>query len=396
MTGVSTVGISKNQVDRLNAQQELLEKLAMQLATGKKTQRYSGLGNSILTTQRARADLSNLDRYVTNIRTADVRMQIMTISIDEYQEQARALSSSMTLLSQENIHQLGEEVTYDNPLTPRDEAIAVGQTSAESDSDLQATTDLAEDLYGILTGLLNTKDDGSYVFSGSDKNTPALSDNGLLDSAMNKLITDWKEGAISNDELVSALTNSDSSVDPNAITDTTIGFSAALSSGNTGNTSVRVSDDIEIDYTVNANDSALRDVLVAVAFLKNPNLTPVADVYTTSEPPAAPDIQGAPGETVEDMKNNFFDVFNQIQNMLADALSGVQDLSLGLASNNARALSVEEDHAVTQNFLVTTVSDIEDVNLDEVAVKISTVQTQLEASYAITAQVQQLSLVNYL
>ena len=47
-------------------------------------------------------------------------------------------------------------------------------------------------------------------------------------------------------------------------------------------------------------------------------------------------------------------------------------------------------------FLGGLLSDIESVNREEVAVSLTTLQTQLEASYQVTARLSQLSLTNYL
>lgn len=397
MTNVSTLGFSKNQIDILTNQQSLLESLSMQLATGKKTQKFSGLGNDILSSQRARDSFSNINQYIKNITNSTIRMDIMSSTISEYKAQAQNMSSSIVLLAQESVHQLGNKVTYDDPLTLYTvEELAVGMDSEDMDSEMTNLVNMASDLFDIMVDLLNTHENGVYIFGGADTDTLPLDENGLLDSAISSLITDWKDGTISNDELVSALTNSDTSVDANAITDTTIGFSSALSAGNAGNVTTRVDENIEVDYTVHANESAFRDILVSLAFLKNEDLMPIGDVYTTSTYPSAPDVQGAPGATLELMQQNFYDVFNQVQAMLVDGISQIENIEFSVATANARALSFEEEHANAQEFLATTVSDIEDVNLDEVAVEISVVQTQLEASYAVTAEIQQMSLVNYI
>lgn len=397
MTEISTSARARNQIDRINAQQALLENLATQLATGKKTQRMSGLGNSLLTTTRARADFNSLEAYISNITNADRRMQLMLQSVNEIQAQAENFSGSLTLFSKESVHQKGEEVLYDDPLTPYDDALRVGMTSSEPDVDFQSLIDYADNLYDTIASLVNARDTDTYVLGAADTTTQPLTDTGLLDSAIGSLITGWKNGTISNDELIADLTNGDTSSNPDAISDDIIGFSASLSSGNVGDLTVRASDSLEIDYSVRANEDPFRDLLVGLAFLKNAALPPVADTYTPPNTyPGAPDVEGAPGATLDEMKDNFFTVLESVAGMIEDAIDGIDTINFRVETARARIDQVKQDHVQAQNILADTISDVEDVNLDEVAVQISSLQVQLEATYAVTAQVQQLSLVNFI
>lgn len=397
MTGVSTAAQARNQVERLNSQQALLENLATQLATGKKTQKMSGLGNDLLTSSRARANLNSLEVYMNNITNADRRMQIMLQSVNEIQAQAENLSGSVLLLSKESVHQQGEEVMYDDPLTAEVENTRVGMTSADPSIELQTLTEYADNLYGVVMDLLNAQDGDSYLLSGSDTTTKPLEDTGLLDSAITGLITDWKNGVISNEELIADLTSGNTSNNPDAITDDIIGFSSDLSSGNVGDLTVRASDNLEVDYTVQANEDPFRDLVVGLAFLKNAALPPIADTYTDpSSYPGPPDAQGAPGDTLDKMKENFFDVFSSVSSMIENAINDIDSIDFRVETSRARINEVKNNHTETQSLLTDTVAEIEDVNLDEVAVKISALQVQLEATYAVTASVQQLSLVNFI
>lgn len=397
MAKISTSAQAQNQIDRINAQQALLESLATQLATGKKTQKLSGLGNDILTTTRARASFNSLDVYISNITNADRRMQLMLQSVNEMQAQAENFSGSLILFSEESVHQKGEEVLYDDPLTPYDDALRVGMTSSEPDVDFQSLIDYADNLYDMISSLVNTKDTDTYVLGAADTTTQPLTDTGLLDSAISSLITGWKNGTISNDELIADLTNGDTSGNPDAISDDIIGFSASLSAGNVGDLTVRASDSLEVDYSVRANEDPFRDLLVGLAFLKNSALPPIADTYTPPNSyPAAPDVEGAPGNDLEQMKSNFFEVLNSVSGMIESAIDGIDSINFRVETARARIDQVQQDHEQAQNLLADTISDVEDVNLDEVAVKISGLQVRLEATYAVTAQVQQLSLVNFI
>ena len=56
----------------------------------------------------------------------------------------------------------------------------------------------------------------------------------------------------------------------------------------------------------------------------------------------------------------------------------------------------KERHDSTKNYLTTTLSGIENVTTEEVAVQILALQTRLQASYQTTSILSQLTLTNYL
>jgi flagellin-like hook-associated protein FlgL len=397
MTGVSTLGQVLNQIQGINDQRSLLDTLSTQLNTGKKTQEFSGLRNDVLTSKKSRANFASLETYKNNILNGDRRIKLALVSVEEIQGQTKTLSSALVGLSQESVHQKGDEVFYDDPLTPTIENTRVGMTSAEPDDDFKGLQDLASNLYEIIVDLLNSKDGEKYIFSGADSLTRPVTDTGAIDSAVSHLIGQWKSGAISNDELIADITNGDTTNNPDALSDNLVGFSSALSAGNSGNLTIRASQSVEIDYTVRANEDPFRDILAGLAFLKSADLGPIADTYIPPNSyPGVPDVQGAPGTTLDEMKENFFAVFNAVQTQVESAINGIDNTRFRLEAGRARINDLLDAHKETQNFLQTTIDEIENVNLDEVAVKISTLQIRLEASYAVTAQTQSLSLVNFI
>lgn len=393
MTGISTLGQALNRADRITEQQRLFDSLATQLSTGKKTQRFAGLGNDVLTSKRARADFSSLNIYIQNLTNGDRRINLANSAINEIKSQTETLSGALTLFSQESAHQQGDIIFFDDPVTITiNENQQLGYTSAEPDVDFQNLIDLADSIFDIVADLLNFQDGENYLLNGADVGTRPLGDTGTLDSALSNLIQDWKDGTISNEDLIADLTSGDTTNNSDAITDTIIGFSANLSADNVGDTFVRASDTIEIETTVKANEDPFRDILVGLAFLKNPTLPPIADAF----PPVGPNVDGAPGADVDEMKENFYTIYNSVVNMVESALDDIDNIVFRTESARARMDDVKESHIQTQNFLQNNIDDIENVNIDEVALQISTLQIQLEASYAVTAQVQQLSLVNFI
>jgi flagellar hook-associated protein 3 FlgL len=398
MSGVSTLGQALSQLERIKDQQSLFTTLSTQLATGKKTQSFTGLGTDVMTSKRARADFKSLDAYIDNIKNADRRVKLMLNAINEFKEQSKNISTALIGFSQETVHQEGSEVIYDDPLTPEIENTRVGMTSAEIDGDFRTLKNLAKNLMGFLTSLLNAKEDERYLLGGAETLTKPLGSTSALDSAISSALEGWKNGTISNDQLLANLTSrTATTANPNAITDTIIGYSAPLSAGNAGNVTTRIGDAQEVDYTALANADPFRDIIVAVSFLMNDNLGPIADAYIPPNSyPGVPDVLGAPGTTLNEMKNNFFDVFNGVMGMVETAIKNVDTTRFNLESVRAQLDETKQSHTQTKSFLLNTISDVEDVDINEVAVRITSLQTSLDASYRVTAKLQELSLTNFL
>ena len=146
-----------------------------------------------------------------------------------------------------------------------------------------------------------------------------------------------------------------------------------------------------------ANEQPFRDLLVATAFISNSDFYPIADAYAEPYTNGDPTIaDGAPGATVDEQKENFFAVFNELTRITNQALDDIDEVRFRLESVRARIDQTKQDHIRTQAVLQNTIDNVENVDIDEVAVKINAVQLQLEASYRVTSSVQQLSLVNFI
>jgi flagellin-like hook-associated protein FlgL len=400
MTGVSTLGQALDQIERIKNQQTLLGTLTTQIATGKKTQVFSGLGTDVISSKRARAEFKSLDTYINNIKNADRRINLMLKAVEEFKAQAQNFYSSLVSFSQQSVHQEGSIVYYDDPLTPDvDEALPVGMDSATPDADFRTLQQLASGIFEFMTSLLNTKDGERYLLGGAETLSKPIDNNGLLDSAVSSLLTGWKTGTITTSGLISDLQDRTATGgNTDALTDTIVGYNAQLSAGNVKNIFVRVDDNAEVPYTAFANEGAFRDIIVAMAYIKNENLPPVADVYLPGDPPypAPPSQDGVPGATIDEQKDNFFEVFNSIIGMVESAINDIDQVRFRLENARARIDQIKLTHQNEKNVLLNTISDVEDIDTNEAAVKMTTLQTQLQISYEVTARLQDLSLVNFI
>lgn len=398
MTGVSILGRALSQISLIKEQQTLFADLSTQLATGKKTQSFTGLGNDILTSKRTRADLKSKEQYLDNIKKADTRINLMLQALKEFKQQSRNFADALFGLSQESVHQKGDTVRYDDPLTPEVENTAYGMTSADPDIDFETMQTLARNVEKFMIDLLNTKNGDRYLLAGAETTTQPVGNNGLLDTAVSTLLDGWRAGTITTQELIADFSDREASVgNPNAITDSIVEFAPVLSSGTAGKVFVRVDDISEIEYTALANEQAFRDILVAVSFIANENLGPIGDVYTPpNAPPNPPDIQGAPGATLDEQRESFFEMFNGLTAMVSEAISDMDATIYKLETARARINEIRISHENELTLLKNTIADVENVDINDVALSISTLQVQLDASFRVAAKLQELSLVNFI
>lgn len=87
---------------------------------------------------------------------------------------------------------------------------------------------------------------------------------------------------------------------------------------------------------------------------------------------------------------------NQAATMLASSLQGIQGLHTTVAGNQNTIKNQISGLSDSMNTLKDQVDDIQKVDLTEVSIKITLLQTQLQASYSATAKLEQLSIVSYL
>lgn len=394
MTGISTLGQALAQIERFKLTQQEFSTLSTQLATGKNTQVFSGLKNNVLVSKSVRAETRTLDHYISNIINSDRRIKLTLESIEEFQQQAENFLNSLTNFTQEGAHQQGDVVYFDDPLTPNViENDAIGYSSSLPTIELQTLQGLASSVFNFAGSILNRQDGDRYLLAGGETSTKPFVDAGSLDAAVSALLNDWKTGAITTNELISGLESRDATVDSNAVTDSIIGYSLPLSSGNTKDIFIRVDDAIDIDITALANDPAFSDIMVAMAYFKSADLGPIVDEVDPNT--FAITTAGAPGANNEESEANFYQVMNDLGALVSGAIDKIDQIRFKLESVRARIEETKQNHLQSQTFLAGQIAKVEDVDINEVAVSINHLQVQLEASYRVTARLSELSLVNF-
>lgn len=374
MVGVSTLGQYLDQISRLKTQQTTMGDLSVQISSGKKTQTLSGLGNDIIKTTRARAGVNNLETYVENIKNADRRIKLMLTSIAEIKAQANNIADSLALGVQEG----------DYP-------------------DLEGIKNLTSNVYNFIVDAMNQMDGDRYLFGGSDTSEKPITDTGLFSSSLGEFVPDesdltnppivasgligaWGDGTITTQEFITAYQSS---------SDTVLGYSNALSTNAAGKMQVRVNDGSEFDYTTLANSSGMRDIIMTLGVLKemppveyapgalnDPTATTLAE-DTSPSPPAA-------------KQESFFAVLNNLSATLNKAIDQLDQEVFKLSHVQAQISIVKTSHADQINAYKDVIGETEDIDITEASVMLTQLQTQIQASFQVTALLSQLSLANFL
>lgn len=364
MTSISTLGQALDQVERLKLTQLQLSTLQTQVATGKKTQVFSGLDTDVIASKRARANFAKLGNYVNNIDIAQRRIKMMVSALNTIKTQAASVLNAIEIQTQ------------------------------QGEYEIEAVSNLARNTATFLRDLINTKDGDRYLFGGAETREPPLANIGTMETYLLTQLDNWinsppPPGDFSTDNLIASYNNRA------ALTDTIIGYAAPLSNGTAKNAFVRVEEKTEINYTVFANHQGIRDIITGVNMLAQ--IDKVVDEITLDpddQPP--PGTVLPPGANNQERNDNFYKFFNDLASMMNRALDSIDSELYTLSQSQAQITKIREGHKIDQNILSNTIAEVEDVDINEVAVKLNALQIQLEASFRVTATVSRLSLVNFL
>ena len=318
MSFISTMGQTQDQIGRLKNLQLQLGTLQTQISTGKKSQTLKGLGNDVIITKRARADFQKLDSYMLNIDRANTRIAQMQGGLSTIKTQANNVLDSI-----------------------------VNQTQ-KGDIELDSIRRLADNAYDFIVDTLNLKDGTAFIFAGSDTASQPIIDSGAIDAYYADLNAQWSAGTLPitppnttiSQEYISRYRN---------IPEVTLGLSGTLTDSK--QVYVRADDTVEINYTLKANNQAMKDILTAVSAMRNIS-----------------NLDVAPGAAEQEKQNYFFEVFNDVANLISSAVDKLDVEGFKLSTAQAQLNDVRKEHVIEKNTLLNTISSIEDIDLDRKSV----------------------------
>jgi flagellar hook-associated protein 3 FlgL len=127
-------------------------------------------------------------------------------------------------------------------------------------------------------------------------------------------------------------------------------------------------DGLIISYGINSQDPAFQDLVMAMRYAK-----------AAANDPA-----------------NFDTYMNGARQLIETARSGLQALSADTAANLADVKRARDHHNTVISALRQEQDKVENIDLADVSTRLAAAQTQLEATFAVTARLTQTSLVNFL
>jgi flagellar hook-associated protein 3 FlgL len=225
---------------------------------------------------------------------------------------------------------------------------------------------------------MNTTFNGGYLFAGVNTDVKPLTDytanppSTNQQAVANAFLTDF--GITQSDPAVPNITGPAMQTfldttfsglfdDPAWITD--------WSSASNQNVRNRISTNDLVETSVNTNDVAFRKLAKAY--------TMVADLGTQNLGPQA-----------------YTAVINQAIKDVSEAIQDVNNLQSGLGITQQRVADSSERMGIQVDILTSQVNSIEGVDPNEAATRVNELMTQIETSYALTAKIMGLSILNFL
>lgn len=297
---VSSYGLGQTMLRSALSVQSDNATASLQQASGLKGTTYGDLGtkaSSLISTETTTAQLTT---WQTNTKTANDRTQSMYSAVGDMIDQLTSLRSTLS----------------------------AAKSTTTDDADLNQT---GTDLLADLAELMNTRQDGRYLFAGSNTDTAPVDTSKL-----------W------------AITVP-SSVDYTYYT------------GDSEVASVRVSSQQTISYGVTADNASFEKALRAANILANMTTSPVDQ-----------------------------DSIDEAYDLATEAIDGLIAVQSGLSNSSARLDAAETRQSSSLDLLDSVASDIKEVDVAAISVKLSEYETQLQASYSALGSLSKFSLTNYL
>lgn len=246
----------------------------------------------------------------------------------------------------------------------------------DAQGNLTALSSTATNALQALASNVNTTSAGAYVFGGINSGVPPLKNysataaNGqAVDAAFQALVT--SVGGIQN-ITAADMQNFLSGPFANLFSTANGNFANLFSNASSTALSARISPTRTLDgASLTANDPAVINLTQAYVML--------AGLKSTQLPPAARDI-----------------LLSSATNTLQRAITQLGDAEASVGLTQQQVRDANQSMSIQQATLQQQVGDMEGIDSYEVSTRITRLMTQIETSYRITAQLQQLSLARFL
>ncbi|GAB2182787.1 flagellar hook-associated family protein [Roseibium sp. LAB1] len=345
-TYISTITLADASRRQIQNQSSLVQKLSIELSSGRKYDVGLDLGTKTGESVSIRSEFHFLNGIMdTNALTAS-RLDVSQAAMGDILTDAQDFLATLVALRENN----GSSDIV--------KADAVGNLE-------------------LLTSRLNTQLNGNFVFAGINTDQEPFADYSDPTSP-NKLAADaaflTEFGIAQSNPGVSGITPAAMSTYLNGAFDAMFQDPAwgTSWSGASSNVMVsRISASETVSSSVSANEQAFRDLAAAY--------TMMSDLGNEDLDPETWKV-----------------VVNEAIEKLGTGIAGVTSQMGKLGNVQEQVKLASERLKVQTDILNRRINDLENVNLEETSVRLNTALTQLETTYAVTARMQGLSILNYL
>ncbi|MEO9530164.1 flagellar hook-associated family protein [Roseibium sp.] len=345
-TYISTISLADASRRQIQNQSSLVQKLGVELSSGRKFDVGLDLGTRTGEAVSLRSEFNFLDGIIDTNALAASRLDVSQAAMADILSDANDFLSTLVAL---------RENDGSSDIVKAD---AVGNME-------------------LLTSRLNSQLNGSFVFAGINSDVEPIANYSDPGSA-NKIAADLafftEFGITQSDPGVAAITPAAMDTYLNGAFETMFTDPAWGTSWSSASSSVmvsRISASETVNSSVSANEQAFRDLAAAYTMMSdlgNENLDP----------------------------GTWKTVVDKAIEKVGSGIAGVTS-QMGKLGNVQEQVSLASDRLKVQtDILNRRINDLENVNSEETAVRLNTALTQLETSYAVTARMQGLSILNYL
>jgi flagellar hook-associated protein 3 FlgL len=349
-TFISTVTLWNSPRSSLDKLQDSLTKANIELTTGRHADVGLALGYKVSESLSLRQQRAEIDTLTGSNELAIERLKTTTSALDAIRESATKFRDALVGL----------------PINPPVETI---KTEAKA-------------YMSSLIGNLNVSLGGQYIFGGINTKVAPANDyasggppslKSLVASAFSAPTATGGFGFPQGDPLASGITAGDMETFLDGPFKQLFEGPSwnSLSNASDQNIQSLISPAEKAETSTNANTAPIRQIAMAYSM--------VFDLGIESLNPASRNV-----------------VFGKAIEVLSTAISGLIDVQAGVGTAHARAEAANERMKLQKSIFDEHIGGLEAVDPTEAKVLVDQLMTQIQTSYSLTAQLKQLSLINYL
>jgi flagellin-like hook-associated protein FlgL len=348
---MSTVGSLAQSLlvrNNISSIQDQLNTLQQQVSSGLKTDNYGGLGAQATLDINLRNQVDRLNTYNTDITSLQTRTGIVDQTLN---------------------------AVHDSTLNMRSVVIQNLNNASGNNTIIQA----AQQAIADITNKLQANVDGRYLFAGTKIDQPPMVADSTILPQIQALIVNPSSPPGAPGVLQQTPTPANI---PAAIQAAVSGFFATSTNYYAGGSAYpgsHIDDGVTVNTSITGNDPAVTQLLTG--------LYTIASLPQPVPDPATPPSLG---------QSDFNTTVQNASNMISSALSGLETLIAQNGTSQKLLDTTQQNHAATLTLVKGQVDDIENVDMAEASTRVTQLQTQLQASYELTALLKDLSLTNFL